>query len=213
TALVAFTIRAASLLAAGQAAGIVTAKVASLTSGVVQAMFMTKIKSVLMVMLVVGLSPGGIGLGVGLSPNPAAVAQAETPREAPVKKESTASPVATKKDEKPPHVVEKPDKKAKVDTFSRFLPIKVVGEPTEGLLLEASGLFISRMPPSTHGDIRFRDFFDPRYLKKHGLTDRDIAFEFADNQGRDNIEVADDLRTVHCITDLKGGGRMDFPTN
>jgi hypothetical protein len=170
-------------------------------------MFATRSKSVLTVVLAVGLALGGIGAGVGLLTTPAAVARAEPPKEAPVKKGSPASPVATKTDEKPPHVFEKPDKKAKVDTFSRFLPIKVVGEPTEGLLLEASMLFISRMPPSTHDDVRFRDFFDPRFLKKHGLTDRDIAFEFADNQGRDKIEVADDLRTVLCITDLKGGGK------
>src|SRR5256714_15178808 len=130
-------------------------------------MFMTKIKSVLAVVLVVGLSLGGIGLGVGLSPNPAAVAQAETPKEAPVKKESPASPVAPKKDEKPPHVVEKPDKKAGVDTFAHG-PAKVVGEPMEDFLLGESKLFMSRMP-SGHGDVRFRDFFDPRYLKKHGL--------------------------------------------
>jgi hypothetical protein len=132
-------------------------------------------------------------------------AQAETPKEAPVKKESPASPVATKKDEKPPHVVEKPDKKARVDTFARYLPIKVVGELTKETLVEPNMLFISRMPPSTHADVRFRDLIDPRYLKKHGLTDRDIAFEFADNQGRENIVVADDLQTVLCITNLGGG--------
>jgi hypothetical protein len=170
-------------------------------------MFMTKIKSVLIVVLVVGLALGGIGAGVGLLANPVTVAKTELPKQPPAKEESPTPPVATKKDEKPPHVIEKPDKKAKVDTFARFLPIKVTGEPTEDLLLEASMLFVSRMPPTTHGDLRFRDFFDPRYLKKHGLTDRDIAFEFADNQGRDNIEVADDLRTVLCITDLKGGGK------
>src|SRR5439155_24107015 len=97
----------------GQAAGVVTAKVAALTDGVVKAMFMTKIKSVLAVVLVVGLALGGIGLGVGLSTNPAAVAQAETPKEAPVKKESPAAPVATKEAEKPPHIVEKSDMKGR----------------------------------------------------------------------------------------------------
>jgi hypothetical protein len=73
-ALVASTIRAASLLAAGQA-GVVTAQVAALTEGVVRAMFVTKIKSVLAVMLVAGLVLGGFGLGSGLSMNPVAVAQ------------------------------------------------------------------------------------------------------------------------------------------
>jgi RNA polymerase sigma factor (sigma-70 family) len=56
------TIKAASLLAAGQAAGVVTAKVAALTEGVVQAMFTTKIKSVLAVVLVVGFALAGAGL-------------------------------------------------------------------------------------------------------------------------------------------------------
>jgi hypothetical protein len=72
---VASTIRAASLLAAGQAVGVVTVKVAALTDGVVKAMFVTKIKSVLAVVLVVGLALGGIGVGVGLPTNTAAVAQ------------------------------------------------------------------------------------------------------------------------------------------
>src|SRR5439155_10323589 len=59
-ALVASTIKAASLLAAGQAAGVVSAKVAALSEGVVNAMFTTKIKSVLAVVLVAGLALGGI---------------------------------------------------------------------------------------------------------------------------------------------------------
>src|SRR5262249_49180770 len=52
-ALVAATIKLASLLAAGRAAGVVSAKVAALTEGLVQAMFVTRIKSVLAVVLVV----------------------------------------------------------------------------------------------------------------------------------------------------------------
>jgi hypothetical protein len=99
---VASTIKAASLLAAGQAAGVVTAKVAALTDGVVKAMFMTKIKSV----LVVGLALGGIGVGIGLLTEPVAVAQTENPKLRPPKEESP--PVATKGDDKPPHIVEKP---------------------------------------------------------------------------------------------------------
>ena len=61
-ALVASTIKAASLLAAGQAAGVVSAKVAALTEGVVKAMFVTKIKSVLAVVLVVAALAGAAGL-------------------------------------------------------------------------------------------------------------------------------------------------------
>jgi RNA polymerase sigma factor (sigma-70 family) len=60
-ALVASTIKAASLLAAGQAAGF-SAKVAALTEGVVKAMFVTKIKSALAVVLVVAALAGTAGL-------------------------------------------------------------------------------------------------------------------------------------------------------
>lgn len=52
-ALVASTIKAASLLATGQAAGVVSAKVAALAEGMVKAMFVTKLKSVLGLALVI----------------------------------------------------------------------------------------------------------------------------------------------------------------
>lgn len=39
----------------------------------------------------------------------------------------------------------------------------------------------------------------PCYLKKHGLTDRDIAFEFIDYHGIYNIVVADDKYTVLAV--------------
>ena len=74
-ALVASTIKAASLLAAGQAASVVTANVAALTEGVVNAMFTTKLKSMLTVVLIVGLTIGGIGTSIGLSTNSVAAAQ------------------------------------------------------------------------------------------------------------------------------------------
>jgi len=59
--LVASTIRAASLLAAGQAGG-VSAQVVALTEGVVKAMFVTRIKSVLAVVLVLAALAGAAGL-------------------------------------------------------------------------------------------------------------------------------------------------------
>jgi RNA polymerase sigma factor (sigma-70 family) len=58
-ALAASTIKAACLLAAGRAAGVVSAKVAALTEGMVKAMFATTIKTVLAVVLVVGLALAG----------------------------------------------------------------------------------------------------------------------------------------------------------
>jgi RNA polymerase sigma factor (sigma-70 family) len=50
--LVVSTIKAASLLAAGQAAGVVSVKVAALTEGVLKAMFLSKLKAVSLLLLV-----------------------------------------------------------------------------------------------------------------------------------------------------------------
>jgi hypothetical protein len=144
-------------------------------------MFMTKIKSVLPAVLVVGL-------GLGLSTNPA-VAQPRTPKEAPVKK-----------DEKPPHIVEKTDMKGRIESG---LPSRATGD---GAVVVKS--FFAKM--ATYPDIRFREFFDPRYLKKHGLTDRDVAFEIADHQGIASLHVADDNLTVLVVLEVKGGGKEAF---
>jgi N-acyl-D-amino-acid deacylase len=61
-ALVASTIQAASLLAAGRAAGIISGQVTALTEGVVKAMFVTKIKSVLAVVLIIAALASAVGL-------------------------------------------------------------------------------------------------------------------------------------------------------
>jgi hypothetical protein len=83
------------------ATGVISAKVAALTEGVVKAMFMTKIKGVLAMVLVVGLALGGIGLGVGLSTNPVVVAQEKTPDNLPLQGSgSPSSPISTMKDDK-----------------------------------------------------------------------------------------------------------------
>jgi hypothetical protein len=178
----------------------ISAKVSGLTEGVVKAMFMTRIKSVLTVVLVLGLALGGIGAGFGLLTNPVAVAGTEPPKQPPAKEESPTSPVATKKDEKPPHIVEKPDMKGR-------MPSGLPSEATEdGSVVVKS--FFAKM--RTYPDIRFREFFDPRYLKKHGLTDRDIAFEIADHQGIDTLLVADDNLTVLVVLEVKGGGKEAF---
>src|SRR5207247_3807588 len=103
---------------------------------------------------------------------------------------------------KPPHIVEKIDMKGRVESH---LPVKVErpsGEPTPEDVLIASKKFFSKM--LTYPDIRFREFFDPRYLKKHGLADRDIAFEAVRDGGIRNIVVGDDNRTVLCVTEFQG---------
>jgi RNA polymerase sigma factor (sigma-70 family) len=62
-ALVASTIKAASLLAASGTGGVVSAKVAALTEGVMKVMFLTKLKSVMTVVLA-GVVAVGIGAGL-----------------------------------------------------------------------------------------------------------------------------------------------------
>lgn len=62
TSIVSSTIKAASLFAAAQTAGVISARVAALTEGVVKAMFPTKIKCVLMAVLVLTVFTGGAGL-------------------------------------------------------------------------------------------------------------------------------------------------------
>jgi hypothetical protein len=57
--LVVSTIKAASLLAAGQAAGFVSVEVAALAEGVMKAMFVTKIKAALVVVLILGFVATG----------------------------------------------------------------------------------------------------------------------------------------------------------
>jgi RNA polymerase sigma factor (sigma-70 family) len=62
SSVVSSTIKAASLLGAGRAAGVVSARVAALAEGVVKAMFVTKLKSVLAVVLVLGFVATGATL-------------------------------------------------------------------------------------------------------------------------------------------------------
>jgi RNA polymerase sigma factor (sigma-70 family) len=76
-ALVASTIKAASLLAAGRAAGVVSAKLAALTEGVVRAMFLAKLKTVTCALgLTVLLGFGAVALVSGSGQLPAAGAAA-----------------------------------------------------------------------------------------------------------------------------------------
>jgi RNA polymerase sigma factor (sigma-70 family) len=84
-ALVATTINAASLLAAGPAPGVVSASVAALTDGVVRAMFVTRIKSVLAVLLVVATLAGAVGMVYQTQ-------AAEPPKDAPKKAEEKSLP-------------------------------------------------------------------------------------------------------------------------
>jgi RNA polymerase sigma factor (sigma-70 family) len=71
------TIKAATLVAAGQGvAGAASATVATLTIGVTKAMLMSKIKTVMVIILIVGLTFSGAGLGLRLFGGPPAAEQA-----------------------------------------------------------------------------------------------------------------------------------------
>jgi hypothetical protein len=111
-----------------------------------------------------------------------------------------AKPVTKEaEDKRPPHIIEKPDMKG------------ILSKGPSGAT-EAGGVVVKSFFALTqlHHERRLREFFDPRYLKKHGLTDRDIAFEFVDYFGIHNILVADDKYTVLAVLDLKGGGKEAF---
>jgi RNA polymerase sigma factor (sigma-70 family) len=62
TSVVSSTIKTASLVAAGQAAGVISVNVAALTEGVLKTMFVTKLKAAMVVMLLVALLGSAAGL-------------------------------------------------------------------------------------------------------------------------------------------------------
>jgi RNA polymerase sigma factor (sigma-70 family) len=95
------TMEVATLLMAGQnAAGAISLTVASLISGVTRSMYITKIKSVLMVVLAVGMTLGGAEAGVGLFSDTEVVAQ--QPGTSPIKVKKPVAKVQND-DEVPPN--------------------------------------------------------------------------------------------------------------
>jgi hypothetical protein len=107
---------------------------------------------------------------------------------------------------KPPHIVERTDMKGKSESH---LPL-AAGLSMEDAIVIGSKMFFAKM--QNHPDIRLREVFDPRYLKKHGLTDRDIAFEVTAKwpwyQGIHSLHPADDNQTVLCILDTNEGKEL-----
>jgi hypothetical protein len=145
---------------AGQSAGVVAAKVAALTEGMVKAMFVTRMKSVLAVVLVVGLAIGGPGVGVGLSPNPVAVAQqpgAKTDDKAPLPGDREKKAAAKKPAEKDQNVLtpeEAIEQMPKENVTVQFKVAKVeamhnpaggFGGPNYYIYLSDGGKFTARM--------------------------------------------------------------------
>ena len=216
SSVVSSTIKAVNLLAAGQAAtGAISVKVVALTEGVLKAMMLTKLTTATAVLFVIAALIVGTGLTyrAQAQQTPAAQSQSEPKdndqpmdkNQDGLKRQQAAQvdpkqPAAPVQDDTPPHIVEKPDMKGRMESG---LPS---GATEDGAVVVKS--FFAKMP--TYPDIRFREFFDPRYLKKHGLTDRDIAFEIADHQGIDSLLVADDNLTVLVVLEVKGGGKEAF---
>jgi RNA polymerase sigma factor (sigma-70 family) len=77
TPVVSSTSKAASVFAAGQAAGVISVRVAALTDGVLRAMFVNKIKVGLGVLLVLAVCLCGIGTAVGLGQQEASPKKAD----------------------------------------------------------------------------------------------------------------------------------------
>lgn len=74
-AVVSSKVTAATLVAAGPAAGAISPSVAALITGVTNAMFLAKVKSALALVLMVGLTLGGIAAGLGSFASPAGARQ------------------------------------------------------------------------------------------------------------------------------------------
>ena len=142
-----------------------------------------------------------LALGISIFAQPAVLAQTEKD---PVPEASPASPAAAKEEEKPPHIMESPGMQGRMVSG---LPFPAEEPSGDGLAVVVKSFF-AKIP--TYPDIRFREFFDPRYLKKHGLADRDIAFEISKHQGITNLQVADDKQTVLVVLNYAGGGKEAF---
>jgi hypothetical protein len=209
------TIRVVSGLAAGQVGAecLVPAKVAVLTQGVQSTMMILKFKTALGVMATI-LAVTTITFGTMLGGQPNGGEDKSRPESQPQKAvtpggkpmdEETKQRVVPAKDDVPKHIVEKPDMKG----VSVGFPYKLTLELAREHLVVATKAFIVRTGGAM-GSTRFRDYFDPRYLKKHGLTDRDIAFEITDHEMIGGTEVADDLQTVLVGVTLRGGKREEM---
>ena len=151
-ALVASTIKAASLMAAGQAVstGLISAKVVALTEGMVKAMFATTFKSLLAVVLVVGVILGGLGVGRSEFNKSEAVAQQpaakpDEPKTPAVKDEKNVPPENANENEK--------------DGLSVVIkPTKPSFRPDEPLALKVTYRNVSKDPlplPAHPGDFRY----------------------------------------------------------
>jgi RNA polymerase sigma factor (sigma-70 family) len=144
TSVVSSTIQAASLLGAGQAAatGVISAKVAALTEGVLKSMFLTKLKIASAVLLVVAALSGTAGLIYQTQ----AAEQPEALRAEDKKGDKEKQPAA-KKDERP-----KSDKER-----DRILRWKIVFNTTDGneyaMQLEALGAKLA-IPTKEHNQYR-----------------------------------------------------------
>ncbi len=78
-------------------------------------------------------------------------------------------------------------------------------EPNEDQVLAFTKTFLVAMR-THHGDRNgnaIREYFDPHYLKKYHLLDRDLAVQMAPIGNIWNYEVADDRRTILCLVETQ----------
>jgi len=131
------TIQTASQVATGRgAAGTFTPTVATLMTGVTTAMYMSKIKSVLAVVLIVGVAFGGAGIGAGVFNSTAA----------------TAQPGAKTEEKKEPPGVDKAKANKPDDASAVAAHIKALGDPdseTRAVAAAALRQIIAKYPSGT----------------------------------------------------------------
>ncbi len=155
--LVASTVKAASLIAAGQAiSGAVGAKVAALTEGVLKAMLMTKIKVALAVVLTLNL----IGAGVGLVYCQTAGSGQDKGGGPPTAQEKADVPMPA--DQQPPDAIVKNNKEI-TNSIGLKLVLIPSGKFTMGLPKDEK----DRPPDETQHEV---EISKPFYLGKYTVT-------------------------------------------
>ncbi len=89
-------------------------------------------------------------------------------------------------------------------------PLEIHGTQTEMRLLAMAKGFCVAMR-NHHGDKNanaLREYIDPAYLKKHGLTDCDLSVPMLAVGALWNIEIADDGRTILCIVQNEANAKV-----
>ena len=165
TTVIASTIKAATLVAAGKAApGAISPTVAALITGVTNAMFMTKLKTGVVAVLVVGLTLAGIGAGVGFPTNPVAVAQQPGVQPPDIKPSDEAKKSGSKE---PPKQGDKTGEERKkepaVVTPEQLFRDKLTGPVRVEFTVANYNQYFPLIPPGDTTTPNFLDILEPNY--------------------------------------------------